>query len=117
MIIGKNISEVSNTSLIDPQFGICQSFKDIIQAAAFPITALVAFQMIGMLNIYFVGHIGNPDLIAGVGMGTMLLNVLCFALSQGLNGGIETFVSQDMGAAKKSLYKVNASAERRARVS
>ena len=49
--------------------------------------------------MYFVGHQSDPNLLAGVGLGTMLLNVMCFALSQGLNGGIETFVSQDSGKA------------------
>ncbi len=49
--------------------------------------------MIGLLNIYFVGNDPDPDLLPGVGMGNMLLNVLVFALSQGLNGAIETFVA------------------------
>ena len=65
----------------------------VVKAAGFPIVALVTFQMIGLLNIYFIGHLDNPDLLAGVGLGTMLINVLCFALSQGLNGGIESFVA------------------------
>jgi hypothetical protein len=36
--------------------------------------------------------------LAGVGMGSMLINIFCFATSQGLNGTIETFVSRDRGA-------------------
>jgi len=30
-------------------------------------------------------------------MGTMLINVFCFALVMGLNGSIETFVARDYG--------------------
>jgi MATE family multidrug resistance protein len=53
---------------------------------------------IGLINVYFMGNQKNPDLIAGVGMGSMLINVLFFAIGQGLNGTIETFVSQANGA-------------------
>ena len=35
--------------------------------------------------------------MAAVGMGNMLINVICFALCQGFNGTIETFVSQSFG--------------------
>lgn len=45
-----------------------------------------------------MGHESDPDLIAGVGLGAMLLNVCCFAISQGLNGTLETYVSQAYGA-------------------
>lgn len=33
-------------------------------------------------------------------MGNMLVNVLCFAVIQGLNGALETLVSQSYGAGK-----------------
>jgi MATE family multidrug resistance protein len=49
--------------------------------------------MIGLLNVWFIGQLGNTALLGGVGMGTMLLNVFCLALTFGLNGSIETFVS------------------------
>jgi MATE family multidrug resistance protein len=35
--------------------------------------------------------------MAAVGMGNMLINVVCFAVCQGFNGTIETFVSQSFG--------------------
>ncbi len=36
--------------------------------------------------------------MAGVGMGNMLINVFCFAITQGLNSALETLVSQEYGA-------------------
>lgn len=45
-----------------------------------------------------MGHMDDPDLLAGVGLGAMLLNVCCFAVTQGLNGTLETYVSQSYGA-------------------
>lgn len=47
-----------------------------------------------------MGNLNEPALLAGVGMGNMLINVLCFAIVQGLNGALETLVSQSYGAEK-----------------
>ena len=47
-----------------------------------------------------MGNLNQPELLAGVGMGNMLVNVLCFAVIQGLNGALETLVSQSYGAGK-----------------
>lgn len=49
------------------------------------------------MNTYFVGHTNDATLIAGVGMGNMLINVLAFAIMQGLNGALETLVSRSYG--------------------
>lgn len=50
-----------------------------------------------MINIYFVGHTNDAVLMSGVGMGNMLINVLAFAVMQGLNGALETLVSRNYG--------------------
>jgi Na+-driven multidrug efflux pump len=44
--------------------------------------------------------LNNAALLAGVGMGNMLINVLAYSIMQGLNGSIETLVSQSYGASK-----------------
>ena len=44
-----------------------------------------------------MGHSSDPNLMAAVGMGNMLVNVCCFAVCQGFNGTIETFISQSFG--------------------
>lgn len=44
-----------------------------------------------------MGHSSDPNLMAAVGMGNMLMNVFCFAVCSGFNGTIETFVSQSFG--------------------
>lgn len=51
-----------------------------------------------LINTYYVGHyIEDPAVLAGVGMGNMLINVFCFAITQGLNSALETLVSQSFG--------------------
>jgi multidrug resistance protein, MATE family len=61
---------------------------------------------VALTNIYFMGHQNDPDLLAGVGLGAMLLNVCCFAVSQGLNGTLETFVAQSYGAGDERMCGV-----------
>jgi MATE family multidrug resistance protein len=61
---------------------------------------LVFFQMVQLINIYFMGHMTDPNLLAGVGLGNMLINVCVFAVAYGLNGTIETFVGWSFGSEK-----------------
>ena len=53
--------------------------------------------LVQLLNTYFVGHTNDAVLIAGIGMGNMLINVLAFAIMQGLNGALETLISRAYG--------------------
>ena len=61
---------------------------------------MLVYTMVMLVNTYYIGHVNDPVLLAGVGMGNMLINVLCFAVVQGLNGALETLVSQAYGAGK-----------------
>ena len=79
---------------------ICQSFW-IVTKMAVPISfGLLLFLLINNINTYYIGSLNDAKLLAGVGMGNMLINVFCFAITQGLNGSIETFVSSSFGAGK-----------------
>lgn len=51
------------------------------------------YMFVQLVNTYYIGHTNEPALIAGVGMGNMLINVLAFAVIQGLNGALETLIS------------------------
>ena len=57
--------------------------------------------MVALLNIYYVGQM-STELLAGVGLGSMLLNVLVFAVTMGLNGTIENFVAWSYGQGDKA---------------
>jgi Na+-driven multidrug efflux pump len=58
---------------------------------------MLVYLFVQLVNTFFVGKLNDPGLLAGVGMGNMLINVLAFAVMQGLNGAIETFVSKEYG--------------------
>jgi Na+-driven multidrug efflux pump len=43
------------------------------------------------------GHLGDPSIVAAVGLGNMYINVFYLAVILGLNNTISTFVSQAYG--------------------
>ena len=55
------------------------------------------------MNLIFVGHLNDRVKLAAIGMGTMVLNMCGVAPYLGLNSGLETLVSQAMGAENLTL--------------
>ena len=51
-----------------------------------------------MINIIVIGHLNDENLMAGIGMGAMIMNMVGNAVMVGLNGAVETLVSQSYGA-------------------
>ena len=62
------------------------------------IVSMIFYMLIQLVNVYFIGQSNDATLIAGFGMGNMLINVLAFAVMQGLNGALESLVSVSYGA-------------------
>ena len=79
-----------------------QSFWLACKRSSPTILTMIFFQMVQLLNILYVGRVSST-LLAGVGLGNMLLNVLVFALTMGLNGTVETFVSWSFGSGDKAV--------------
>jgi Na+-driven multidrug efflux pump len=69
----------------------------VVKVSIGPIISMVFYMFVQLLNTYYVGHTNDAVLISGVGMGNMLINVLAFAVMQGLNGALETLVSRSFG--------------------
>jgi len=59
--------------------------------------------MIWQQNLIFVGRMGDATLLAGVGLATTTINMMCFSLLVGLNGALETLVSQAFGMKELNL--------------
>ena len=52
-----------------------------------------------LINTYFIGHyLNDPRMLAGAGMGNIFISMMCVALFQGMNGALETLISQAIGA-------------------
>ena len=64
------------------------------------IISMFFYMFVQLINTYYIGHTNDPILIAGVGMGNMLINVLAFAVIQGLNGALEGLISIAYGTSK-----------------
>jgi len=78
----------------------------VVKLAVPPIISSFFYMFVQLVNTYFVGHLNDAVIIAGVGMGNMLINVLCFAVAQGMNGALETYCSQAFGMGKFEMVGV-----------
>ena len=82
---------------MDVPESVAGQFWLVIKLSVGPIVSMFFYMLVQLINTYYIGHSNDPPLIAGVGMGNMLINVLAFAPMQGLNGALETLISQAYG--------------------
>ena len=50
------------------------------------------------VNFIFLGHLGNPALVAGVGVGACYTNIMGMIAIFGMNMALDTLISQAFGA-------------------
>jgi MATE family multidrug resistance protein len=55
------------------------------------------------MNIFFIGRMGSPTLMAGVGLASVTVNMLMTSVVIGVNGALGTLVSQAFGMNKLKL--------------
>jgi Na+-driven multidrug efflux pump len=67
------------------------------------IATMYLWQSQALINLIFIGHYGNEAMIAGVGTGNMINNIVCLSIINGMNGAVETLVSQSFGAGNLQL--------------
>ncbi|CAI2363767.1 unnamed protein product [Moneuplotes crassus] len=77
--------------------------KSIVVTSIPSIAGLLFEFLVQVVNLIFVGNLNNPAALGGVGLANMLLNVVCFSIGMGLNGAIDTLVSQAYGNHKYYL--------------
>ena len=63
---------------------------------------MLLLMMQEMINLVFLGHLNESNLLAGVGVGNMFMNMIGLSIVVGLNGALETLVAQAYGA--KNLH-------------
>ena len=71
-----------------------KSVRKILGIAIPALAATLLTFMAELINIIFIGHVGTEYMIAGVGLGNMCVNILWLAIYLGMNGALETLVSQ-----------------------
>jgi Na+-driven multidrug efflux pump len=70
----------------------------IIKVAVPTILGQVFSLLVVAANTGFIGHLGDEAKLAGVGLGTLYVNIFCQSIILGLNGALQTLVSQAYGA-------------------
>eukprot|EP00347_Sterkiella_histriomuscorum_P003598 403363675 len=73
-------------------------FKNVLSVAMPIIIGCVFSLFIEMLNLMYAGRMGDPALVAAVGLGNMYANVTCLLILYGMNGAIATLCSQAYGS-------------------
>lgn len=71
----------------------CQKMKIVIRQAIPSLFCMLILMVQEMINLIFVGHLNQPAMIAGVGTGNMIMNMVGMSMFVGLNGALETLVS------------------------
>lgn len=66
----------------------------------------VVFQVLEILNLMFAGHLGNPSVVAGIGLGNMTINLFALSFVTSMNSVIETLGAQAAGNGKIELCGV-----------
>ena len=65
----------------------------VLNQAIPAILTSLAFMMQENINLIFIGQLNNPTMMAGVGMGNMLINMIGLTPAWGLHSALETLVS------------------------
>lgn len=80
-----------------PLLSYYETLQDSLKRAAPIVLSNIFFLLMQLTNLYFIGRASDELTLASVGMGNMIINVVCLAFTTGLNGTLETFVSQAYG--------------------
>ncbi len=65
--------------------------------------SLLSINLLESINLAFVGHLGSPNIIAGVGLGNTLLNFTCLTVIMAVQDALNTFLSQAYGSGNMLL--------------
>jgi Na+-driven multidrug efflux pump len=80
--------------------------SNILKIAVPSMIALFFQQLAEIINTYYVGHLNDAAMLAGAGMGNIIINMLCMSIILGMNGALETLISQANGANNLELCTV-----------
>ena len=87
---------------IDTQAGhiFKMSCLQILSMTSYKFTVLINAFFISLAGFYFKIETkeNTISIIKGIGLGNMIMNILCFDICLGINGALETLISQAFGA-------------------
>lgn len=74
----------------------------VLKQALPPIVPVIFCCLVQLINTYFIGHLGNPVMLAGTGIGNIAVNLLCISIYMGMNVTIETLVREALSTGNLS---------------
>jgi MATE family multidrug resistance protein len=72
--------------------------RAILRLALPSILQQVLLKLTDILNLAFIGHLNNPAMLAGVGMGNMTQTLCGLSIVYGFNSALDTLISQAAGS-------------------
>ena len=66
--------------------------KNLLSISIPALVAIFSAVLIEVINLVFVGHMGDISIVGGVGLGNMYINIFCMSILQGLNSAMCTLV-------------------------
>ena len=89
------------------ELSLCELLKKYF-SIALPTVIQCSFQRATLLiNTIYVGHINDVSKLAGVGLAVTISCILCLTILEGMNGAVETLVSQAYGNGQLRLCGVH----------
>jgi Na+-driven multidrug efflux pump len=80
-------------SIITPS----EAIKKVLEIGIPAMVSMFLAIFMEVLNNAFVGHLGREDILAGVGMANMHMNIFLLSLIWGMNSTLNTLLTQAKG--------------------
>jgi multidrug resistance protein, MATE family len=68
------------------------TFKDILHRALFMMSGLVLMNIMDVISIYYIGWLNDTTMLAGVGLGIVIMNIVIVSILQGSIRGMEKLI-------------------------
>ena len=80
--------------------------KNLVKLAVPCTVCLLMGIMQENVDFYFIGHLQDPAIVAGLGIANMLINVSGQSMAMGMNGALDTLASSAYGSGNMVLCGV-----------
>lgn len=81
-------------------------YMEIVKISVPNMLQNVIVMMVEILNVVFIGKLGDPAMVAGIGLGNATQNLCGLSVIIGLNSALDTLISQAAGQGKMELCGV-----------
>ena len=88
---------MDNYAATDRENDRCSMSKKYFKISIPTVATCSLNNFVMFVTVVFAGRLDDPSKLAGVGLGITIGQILCFSIMTGLNGALDTLVSQTYG--------------------